>query len=220
MWRYREAIPIVSDENIISFGEGFTPMVEVDFNDTPVFIKQDYLFPTGSFKDRGSSVLVSRMKELGIKKIIDDTSGNAGASLAAYSAKAGIECEIYVPETTLEGKLTQISAYGAALKKIPGSRDETAHAALKAAENTYYASHSWHPFYFHGTKTFAYEVCEQLGWKAPDTIIVPVGNGTLLLGAYIGFLDLLNAGITGECPGLLQSSQLTVLLFTGHSGRI
>jgi len=203
MWRYREAIPIFHDQHIISFDEGFTPLVEVDVNGKSILLKLDYLFPTGSYKDRGASVLVSKVKELGIERVVEDSSGNAGCAIAAYCAKAHIDCGIFVPEDTAAGKLAQIQFYGAELHKIPGSRENTARAVLKAAENYYYASHSWNPFFFHGTKTFAFEVCEQLGWKSPDTVIVPVGNGTLLLGAYIGFHELLDAGIIEGIPRII-----------------
>ena len=93
--------------------------------------------------------------------------------------------------------------YGATVNKIPGSREDTARAVIDAVEKIYYASHSWNPFFFHGTKTFAYEVCEQLGWKAPDTIIVPVGNSTLLLGVHIGFNELLDAGLIDRMPKIV-----------------
>ena len=132
MWRYREAIPISEDQNIISFEEGFTPLIQVDFGRRSVWIKQDHLFPTGSYKDRGASVLISKVKELGIPKVVEDSSGNAGCAIAAYSAKGGITSEIFVPENTSPGKLAQIQAYGAKLNKIPGSREDTARAVLEA----------------------------------------------------------------------------------------
>ncbi len=202
MWRYREAIPLESDDNIISLDEGFTPLSEVTIDGRIIFVKQDQLFPTGSYKDRGASVLISKVKELGLKEVVEDSSGNAGAAIAAYCARAGIKCHIYVPENTTTGKLTQIRLYGAELHQIPGTREDTAQALLAAAR-TYYASHAWNPFFFHGTKTFAFEVCEQLGWKSPDTIILPVGNGTLLLGTCIGFKELLQAGITDRLPRII-----------------
>ena len=162
MWRYREAIPIAQDEKIVSFDEGFTPLSLLQLDGHSLYIKQDHLFPSGSYKDRGASVLISKAKELGLKRIVEDSSGNAGCAIAAYSARAGIECEIYVPESTSPGKLAQIRMYGAHLVLVPGSREDTAHAVMQAAQDTYYASHSWNPFFFQGTKTFAYEVCEQL----------------------------------------------------------
>jgi len=203
MWRYLEAIPLEDDDNIVSLDEGFTPLTEVMIDGKAVFIKQDQLFPTGSYKDRGASVLISKVKELGIKEVVEDSSGNAGSAIAAYCAKAGINCHIFVPQNTSAGKLAQIQLYGATLHRIPGTREDTARAALLAAEKIYYASHTWNPFFFQGTKTFAFEVCEQLGWRPPDTVILPVGNGTLLLGAYIGFRELLQAGIIGHMPKII-----------------
>jgi len=203
MWRYREAIPIEKDKNVISFDEGFTPLVELDFNGKSVLIKQDQLFPTGSYKDRGASVLISKVKELGIKKVVEDSSGNAGCAIAAYCAKAQIDCDIYVPADNSPAKLIQIESYGAKLHKILGSREDVANAILKTTEKDYYASHSWNPFFFHGTKTYAFEVCEQLNWKSPDVIILPVGNGTLLLGSYIGFNELKDAGVIKKIPKII-----------------
>ena len=203
MWRYREAIPIEDDAHIVSFSEGFTPMVELRFGAVPVLFKQDQLFPTGSFKDRGASVLVSKIKELGVRRVVEDSSGNAGSAVAGYCAHAGIACDIYVPESTSAGKCGQVIGYGANLTRVPGSRENTAAAALQAAASTYYASHTWNPWFFHGTKTFAYEVCEQLGWNSPATLVTPVGNGTLLLGAFIGFTELKNAGIIRRIPRII-----------------
>ncbi|MGW8286445.1 MAG: threonine synthase, partial [Candidatus Deferrimicrobiaceae bacterium] len=155
MWRYREALPVDDDAHVVSFDEGMTPMVPVDLGPGSLLLKLEQLFPTGSYKDRGASVLISKAKEMGVARVVEDSSGNAGCAIAAYAARAGIECEILVPESTSPGKLAQILLYGAALRRIPGSREDTANAALAAAEGTYYASHSWNPFFFQGTKTFA-----------------------------------------------------------------
>ncbi len=213
LWRYREAIPIREDSNIVSFEEGFTPLLPIDFDGRTVWLKQDHLFPTGSYKDRGAAVLISKVKELRIGSVVEDSSGNAGCAVAAYCAKARIRCRIFVPADTSAGKLAQIQWYGAVLHRVPGSREDTARAVLKAAEKEYYASHSWNPFFFHGTKTFAFEVCEQLGWKAPDAVVLPVGNGTLLLGVHIGFEELRRAGIVSEVPKIvgIQSANCSPL---------
>jgi threonine synthase len=168
-----------------------------------VFIKQDHLFPSGSYKDRGASVLLSYLKEHSIDNIIEDSSGNAGSAIAAYAAKAGIASTIFVPEHTSEAKLAQIRAYGSSVEKVAGSREDTAQAAYAAVEHSYYASHTWNPLFFHGTKSFAYEVCEQNNWKSPDAIIIPTGNGTLLLGAFLGFSELLRMGIIEKIPKLI-----------------
>ncbi len=203
LWRYREALPIESDRNIVSFDEGFTPLVEESFFGKKVFLKQDHLFPSGSYKDRGATVLISKAKELGITKVVEDSSGNAGAAIAAYCAKSSIQCHIYVPEKTSLGKLKQIEQYGATLHKVPGSREQTAQVALKKAKTTYYASHYWNPYFFQGTKTFSFEMVEQLGWVAPDLLIVPVGNGTILYGAFIGLKELQQAKIIDTLPKII-----------------
>ncbi len=220
LWRYREAIPIFEDSHIISFEEGFTPLLPVDFDGRKIWMKQDHLFPTGSYKDRGAAVLMSKVNELGLKRVVEDSSGNAGCAIAAYAAKGGIESDIYVPEGTSSGKLAQIQSYGARLNMVPGSREDTARAVWNAAQKDYYASHSWNPFFFHGTKTFAFEVWEQLGWKAPDTVLLPVGNGTLLLGAYIGFQELLDSGMIREMPRMIavQASRCAPLAEAFHDG--
>jgi threonine synthase len=203
LWRYREAIPIEDDRNVVTFDEGFTPLVPAEIAGRFVWLKQDHLFPSGSYKDRGAAVLVSKVRELGIKAVVEDSSGNAGCAIAAYCAGAEISCEIFVPADTSPGKLAQIGLYGASLHKVPGSREETARAVLLAAAKIYYASHSWNPFFFQGTKTFAFEICEQLRWQAPDAVILPAGNGTLLLGAHIGFGELRAAGIIGRIPKIV-----------------
>jgi threonine synthase len=203
MWRYREALPISQDDHIVSFDEGFTPLTPHDISGTTVHLKQDHLFPSGSYKDRGASVLISQAKALGVDSVVEDSSGNAGAAIAAYCARANIQCDIYVPDSTSPAKLEQISSYGAKLHQIPGSREDTADAALNAAEGRFYASHVWNPYFFHGTKTFAYEVWEQLGGRAPDEVIIPTGNGTLLIGAHIGFSELMDAGLIDALPRLI-----------------
>ena len=203
MWRYREALPIEADSHIVSFNEGYTPLVRTQIDGKPLTVKQENLFATGSFKDRGASVLISRALELGVGKVVEDSSGNAGAAVAAYAAKAGIECEIYVPESTSPGKLAQIRLYGAKLNRVSGSREATARAAMEAAERHFYASHVWNPFFFQGTKTYAFEIWEQLDFNAPDTLVVPTGHGTLLIGAFLGFQDLLRNGLIARLPKMI-----------------
>lgn len=203
MWRYRAALPLAAATEPVSYDEGFTPLLECDIHGRTVHIKQEHLFQTGSYKDRGASVLMTKAKELGVREVVEDSSGNAGCAIAAYGAAANITCHIYVPADTSAAKLAQIQAYGAILHRIPGSRSDTARAAMAAAQEIYYASHSWNPFFLQGTKTFAYEVCEQLGWRAPDALVVPAGNGTLLLGAWLGFEELCQAGHIQALPRLI-----------------
>ena len=203
LWRYREALPIDVETEIVTLGEGMTPLVPIDVETPEHFVKLDYLCPTGSYKDRGASVLLTHLKALGVAEIVEDSSGNAGAAIAAYSARAGIHCTIYCPESTSQGKLKQIAAYGAELKLVPGNRMATTEAVKLAAETTCYASHNWHPFFLEGTKTLAYEIVEQLGWRAPTHVICPVGFGSIYLGLFIGFRELQAQGIIVNMPRLL-----------------
>jgi threonine synthase len=169
-----------------------------------VLLKVEYMMPTLSFKDRGAAVLIAKARELGAARVIADSSGNAGTAVAAYAARAGLACEVYVPASASPKKLKQMVAHGATVHAIPGSREDTAAAAIAAVERggAFYASHVYNPFFFQGTKTYAYELWEQLG-SAPEVLVLPVGNGTLLLGAYYGFKDLLRLGLIERLPRIL-----------------
>jgi len=203
LWRYRAMLPLDRDEHIVSLGEGFTPLIKTDVYGLKIHCKTEFLSPTGSFKDRGTAVLISVLKGLDVKTVVNDSSGNAGASLAAYAARAGMASEIYVPASASPHKRAQIAIYGAKLIKVEGPRREAALAAQEAAtRGAYYASHYYNPFTLQGLKTIAYEVWEQLGGRGPDNLVLPVGHGTLLLGAYRGFTDLLEAGLIDHLPRL------------------
>lgn len=202
LWRYRAVFPPLAIAPV-SFGEGLTPLVDIDLDGHQVPFKLDYLFPSGSYKDRGSTVLMTYAKSIGAKTVVQDSSGNAGASIAHYAAAAQLPCTIFVPDSTSPAKLTQIQAVGANLVLVPGSREDTAIAARAAAQDAFYASHVWHPVFYEGTKTFAYEVFEQSGFSVPDTVILPAGNGTLLLGCYKGFEELKRSGLIKQVPKLI-----------------
>ena len=209
IWRFRKFLPPIEPKSIVSLGEGMTPLVPSVAPPSRTYAKLEYVSPTGSLKDRGVTVMVSHMKEMGIKKAIEDSSGNAGASVAAYCARASIECEIFVPEKVRTGKATQIVAYGAQLRKILGDREATTAAARKAAAQTFYASHHWNPFYLQGKETMVYEIVEQLEWDTPDFVFIPVGSGSTFYGAIKGFSKLLESDIIESYPKLIgvQSDQ-------------
>ncbi|WP_316979037.1 threonine synthase [Shumkonia mesophila] len=198
-WRYAAALRVPRD-GAISMGEGGTPLIERRWNGRAVHLKMDYLAPTGSFKDRGVAVLMSYLKQHGVASILEDSSGNAGAAMAAYSAAAGIACRILVPASAPAGKLVQMRAMGADVVPIEGSRQDVSDAALAEAEKTFYASHNWQPFFLEGTKTVAYEIWEQLGFRAPDNVIAPAGGGSNVIGCHIGFRELLAAGQIDRMP--------------------
>jgi len=189
VWRYAAAL-LVDRAHAVSLGEGWTPLVAGEWDGGPVLYKLEFTMPTGSFKDRGMTVMVSYLRSRGIARVLEDSSGNAGASLAAYAAAAGLACRILVPETASYPKIAQIAAGGADVVTIKGSRQDVAEAALAQSTEIFYASHNWQPFFVEGTKTLAYELWEQLGFTAPDNVVVPLGYGSNVLGADRGFEEL------------------------------
>jgi threonine synthase len=206
LWRFREALPLPPEREFarVSMGEGGTPVVAVPGSGGPR-VKLDQLMPTGSFKDRGAVLLVALAGWLGVDRVVADSSGNAGSAVAAYAARAGIGCEVFVPEGTSAGKVGQLRAYGARVHQVPGSREDTAAAAVAAVRERglFYASHVHQPVFLHGTASYLLEMWEQGGGRLPDTVVVPVGNGTLLLGAYLAATWLRDAGRIERRPRLV-----------------
>lgn len=200
-WRYLPVLPFITAP--ISIGESLTPLSAIRYHGRDYYVKLDYLLPTGSYKDRGVAVMVSQLKQWGLDFVVEDSSGNAGSSVAAYCSRAGIPCDVYIPSYTSLGKAAQIALYGANLVKVPGTREDTKQAAITAGEKTFYASHNWSPFFEHGVKTYIYEIWEQLGQQLPDVIVAPCGNGSLITSAYIAIKELLAAGLATVCPRIV-----------------
>jgi len=198
VWRYAAALSLRGPPRT-SLGGGWTPLVRRDWQGVEVFFKLESQMPTGSFKDRGTAVMINHLLEVGVGPIHEDSSGNAGASIATYAAASGISCRIYVPAAAPRGKLVQIQAAGADVRPISGSRQAVSEAALAAAEESFYASHNWQPHFIEGTKTLAFELWEQLGFCVPDNILVPTGYGSNILGLERGFDELERSGeVTGR----------------------
>ncbi len=208
LWRYQHALPLPERAAPVTLGEGGTPLVVAEWDGLSIHLKCEFLNPTGSFKDRGTAVLVTALAAAGVKAVVEDSSGNAGASLAAYAARAGVRATVYVPAHASPLKQAQIAAYGAAVRPVPGPRTEAARAVLGAVrEGAAYASHVYHPLVHHGMKTLAFELCEQRAQfiappQAPDAVLLPVGHGTLLLGLALGFAELRAAGCIERLPRL------------------
>jgi threonine synthase len=192
----------VEARHAVSLGEGWTPLVSGEWDGIPVHYKLELAMPTGSFKDRGMTVMVSYLRSRGIARVLEDSSGNAGASLSAYAAAAGLSCRVLVPETASSPKIAQIAACGAEVVTIPGSRQDVAEAALAQSAEIFYASHNWQPFFVEGTKTLAYELWEQSGFRAPDNLVVPLGYGSNILGCDRGFAELARRGEIARPPRL------------------
>ncbi len=201
LWRYATALALRSPPRI-SLGEGWTPLVTRNWRGVEVRFKVESQMPTGSFKDRGTAVMINHLLEVGVGPIHEDSSGNAGASIATYAAAAGIPCRIYVPTAAPPGKLVQIAVTGADVRAIPGSRQAVSEAALGASGDSFYASHNWHPYFIEGTKTLAFELWEQLDFRVPDNILVPTGYGSNILGLERGFDELERSGEITARPRL------------------
>jgi len=213
LWRYEEFFPYVKEREITTLGEGWTPLVKFSNN---AYFKLESLNPTGSFKDRGSAVLVSALHKLVIETeayISEDSSGNAGASMAAYSACSGLKARIYVPENVSGPKFNQIRFYGAEVVKVSGGRGKVAEEAQKAERGKFYVGHILHPLFRDGIRTLAYEIAEQLGWHVPERVYLPVSAGTLLLGVIKGFEHLVESNVVKIMPKIVacQTSQVSPL---------
>jgi len=206
LWRYQAMLPLSSPGSAITLGEGYTPLIADTWEGLSLHWKLESLNPTGAFKDRGTALVINDIAARGAARVIDDSSGNAGASLAAYAARAGIRARIFVPAHASPAKRAQIAVYGAELVPVPGPRIEATRAAeAEAAAGAVYASHVWHPLTLVGMATIAWEIWEQLGRRAPDWFVTPVGQGTLLLGAWRGFQALADAGLIDRLPRLVAA---------------
>ncbi len=204
LWRYAAALPVdVSDP--ITMGEGLTPLVSLRWRGVLARFKLEWFSPTGSFKDRGASVMVSILRDQGVMRLLEDSSGNGGAAIAAYAAAGGIAAKILVPASTPYEKTVQMRSYGAEVELIPGNRQETSDAAARQAATIFYAGHNWQPLFLQGTKTLAYELWEDLKFNAPDNVIIPTGAGSNILGCDLGFSELFRRGESGKLPRLFAA---------------
>lgn len=194
----------VSEEalNRASLGAGPTPLLR--WAETQeVWLKCDHLLPTGSFKDRGARSVIARALELGINEVVVDSSGNAAAALAAHAARAGIGCTVFVPKATSAGKVGQIRTYGATVNLVDGPREASKQAALSHARNMniFYAGHSTNPYFHDGTKSWFYEIVTKL--PEVQTVVVPVGSGSLFLGLIRAIDELMASGWIARAPKIV-----------------
>jgi threonine synthase len=202
VWRYIDLIPLWDEKNIISLSEGWTNLVECRnvakiFGFKSLFVKFEGLNPTGSFKDRGMTVGVSKAIEQGYKSTMCASTGNTSASLGAYSSRAGIRCIVLIPKGKIAlGKIAQAIAYGAEIYQVEGNFDDSLRVASEICEkdNKILLLNSLNPFRIEGQKTVAFEIVEQLG-RVPDYVVLPVGNGGNISAAWKGFKELFDDGI-------------------------
>lgn len=201
MWRYKEMLPLMHEENCVSLGEGFTPMIKwnnlsTQYSFTNLLMKDEGLNPTGSFKARGLSVAVSKAKELGVGACIVPTAGNAGGAMSAYCARAGIKSTVVMPRNTPKLFKEECELYGAELILVDGLIDECGHLAGEIAKktNAFNMATLKEPYRLEGKKTIGYEIAEQYNWSLPDTIIYPTGGGTGLIGIWKAFHEMIALG--------------------------
>ena len=204
LWRYEASLPPLQKQSVdrVTMGEGGTPLIHIDKS---TWGKADYFMPTLSFKDRGAAILVAAMDEMKVTRCVIDSSGNAATSVAAYCSRVGIHCDVFVPEHTSKKKVEQITAHGATVHRIAGSREDTADAAVSFVESSdaFYASHIYNPLFWEGTKTYLYELYEQHNNQLPEVIITPVGNGTLFLGIALALEELMSWGYITHLPQII-----------------
>lgn len=215
-----EALPALPVEIVPVPGPGGEPGAAAPWGapdgaaSASIWLKVDGLLPTGSFKDRGVAMMVSHTRRLRLGEVFCDSSGNAGAALAAYAARAGIRCRVLVPAYASGPKVEQIAACGAEVVRVSGTREDVARRALEEAQaaeaeepqgagRAAYLSHNWHPLFLDGTKTLAYEIWEQMSYRAPDVFVAPMGYGSAILGAAMGFGELAAAGLIDRVPRLV-----------------
>ncbi|MCX9075649.1 MAG: threonine synthase [Candidatus Methanoperedens sp.] len=205
-WKYWAFMPVKDLSKIITMGEGGTPLLDNRklYKTGRMLIKYEAANPTGSFKDRGSSLEITKALEFGKNKVALASTGNMGASVAAYAAFAGLECRVFIPDFVGVEKIRQIKAYGAETISVDGDYS----IAMKRAED-YVVSHGDsfltgdYPWRSEGTKTIGFEIADQLYWHIPDHVVVPVGNGTLISSIFEAFRELTLVGITDRIPRII-----------------
>ncbi len=201
LWRYHAALPMPI-EHPVSMGEGCTPLIPRPWNGHPCLFKLEWFAPTGSFKDRGASVMLSLLRQQGVGAVLEDSSGNGGAAIAAYGAAAGIRVRVIAPAYAQDAKIAQIRAFGAEVQLVDGPREASEAEAVRQSDHMFYASHNWHPFFLQGTKTLGYELWEDLDFRPPDNIIIPTGAGSNVLGCDLAFRELMRVGEIDRLPRL------------------
>lgn len=221
IWRYKDFYALDFKNPTVILGAGWTPFLPVTIESRQVWVKPEYFAPSASFKDRGTELMVNILANQGVKRVAEDSSGNAGSSVAAYAARAGMKADIFVPAHASPAKQAQIAIYGAQVHPVPGPRANAKLAAIAEAEQgVVYASHAYHPGFLQGQTSVAYEVWEQLGKRAPHWYVVPVGQGVHLLGAWLGFKRLLASGLIEHMPRMaaVQAELLAPLCLAFQKG--
>ncbi len=211
VWKYRELLPVEKEESIVSLAEGGTGLHHCKrlgrkLGLKKLYVKNEGENPTGSFKDRGMTVAMSKARELGKKKVLCASTGNTAASLAAYAAKTGMECIVLIPKGKVAGgKMLQVMMHGAKLIQVKGDFDQALEMAMELADRRreFYLMNSINPFRLEGQKTLAFEILDQLGRKVPEVVMLPVGNGGNISAAWKGFSEFQQLKIVKSQPRMI-----------------
>jgi threonine synthase len=206
MWRYRKHLPLVNEDDFVTLGEGDTPLVELTHETSRAFLKTESINPTGTYKDRPASLAVSRARELGALGVTVASDGNTAPAVAAYAAKAGLDCVVFMPKETPVYRYSQAAAFGARIMLIEGNVNDCLELANQLSHTAGYHHCSTagyvNPYQFEANRTISYEIVQGLG-DAPDWVSLPLGGGGLLIGLHLGFKELYAAGKTSRIPRLL-----------------
>ena len=206
LWRYQDIFGLDEIEAPFTLGAGWTPVVDANFNSSHSYFKLEFMAPTGSFKDRGTEVEINFLRASGITEVVEDSSGNAGASIAAYAARAGIKASIYAPESASAAKLAQIGFFGADLHKIPGPRIETTKAALQAVSlGAVYAYTPSILYTFSASKALPGKYGSNSALKCQTRLSFRSGRADFCVGAFLGFGRLVRAGMINKLPKLFAA---------------
>ncbi|GMU39021.1 MAG: threonine synthase [Phycisphaerae bacterium] len=204
MWRFREVLPVPSGEEPVTLGEGDTPLIRTEalgrrLGIERLFVKDESVNPTGSFKARGMSAAVTMARRLGHRRLYAPSAGNAGGALAAYAAAAGLEANVFVPADTPEVNVRECELFGARVHRVDGLIDRCGREAARACEEGggFNVSTLKEPYRVEGKKTLGYEIVEQLGWRFPDVIVYPTGGGAGLIGMHKAFEEITTLGWAG-----------------------
>ncbi len=202
MWRFQSFLPVKKGDRVVSAGEGGTPLRTIKTYSGKVWVKDETRNPTGTFKDRGASLAITCLSQLGVRKVVVASEGNAGCSFALYSHMARIKCHVFLPDLANDAKVLLTKKLGASVSRVHGTIADAGRKAAAASRKTksYNASTFVTPFRHDGKGTMALEICEQSGWKAPDWIVYPIGGGVGLVGMWKMFKILYRIGWIDHKP--------------------
>jgi threonine synthase len=215
LWRYKELLPVIEEDNVVSLGEGFTPLLRLaaagrSLGLDRLYLKDEGVIATGSFKARGAAVAVSKARELGVETLIMPTNGNAGAAASLYAARAGIRAKIIMPESAPSITRLECYAAGADLYLVRGLISDCGRIVARAVRKHALDERPWYdfstlkePYRIEGKKTMGYEIAEQFGWESPDVILYPTGGGVGIIGVYKAFREMIELGFVGKMPRLV-----------------